>query len=425
MSFSQSSLGSGSDFHSVALSGSTGIAGSESTGGIYYTTDGGATWSISNRNRGFFNPVALNGLTGIAGSDSTGGIYYTTDGGQTWSISNVTTGSFFSVALNGLTGIAGSNSELGIYYTTDGGATWSISNVNSGNFLSVALSSDGLTGIAGSGSTGGIYYTTDGGATWSISNRNRGFFNPVALNGLTGIAGSDSTGGIYYTTDGGQTWSISNVTTGSFFSVAISSRSVGIAGSNSGLGIYYISSPLCFNEGTKILCLNNLGEEEYIAIENLRKGDLVKSYKHGYRKIDLIGKKDMINDANYIDNINGVILRNCMHKMIKTPENSLIEDLIITGHHSVLVDDLGEYKEKMDTINKYFSNPEKIEDKYLLLSSISNEFVKIEDVKIFTYYHLCLENDGNNKDKFGIWANGILVETTNKHDFILSNFSLL
>jgi len=36
---------------------------------------------------------------------------------------------------------------------------------------------------------------------------------------------------------------------------------------------------------TKILCLNKDLQEEYSPIENLRKGDLVKSYKHGYRKI--------------------------------------------------------------------------------------------------------------------------------------------
>ena len=46
------------------------------------------------------------------------------------------------------------------------------------------------------------------------------------------------------------------------------------------------SPPICFNKGTKILCLNKNFEEEYIPIENLNKNDLVKSYKNGYRKID-------------------------------------------------------------------------------------------------------------------------------------------
>ena len=48
--------------------------------------------------------------------------------------------------------------------------------------------------------------------------------------------------------------------------------------------------PICFNQGTKILCCNKNLKEEYISIENLKKGDLVKTYKHGYKKIDLIGK---------------------------------------------------------------------------------------------------------------------------------------
>ena len=56
--------------------------------------------------------------------------------------------------------------------------------------------------------------------------------------------------------------------------------------------------------------MNNLGEEEYIPIEHLKKGDLVKSYKHGYKKIDLIGKNIMINNPKHFSK--------CMYKMEKT-----------------------------------------------------------------------------------------------------------
>jgi hypothetical protein len=116
------------------------------------------------------------------------------------------------------------------------------------------------------------------------------------------------------------------------------------------------SDPVCFNEGTKILCLNKNFEEEYISIEKLRKGDLVKSYKHGYRKIDLIGKNAMLNDP--------CIWSNCMYKMKKNDNNGLIEDLIVTGGHSILVDDLLEYKEKNDEM--FGGKSQMIDDKYLL-----------------------------------------------------------
>ena len=43
----------------------------------------------------------------------------------------------------------------------------------------------------------------------------------------------------------------------------------------------------CFNEGTKILCFKN-NKEEYVPIQDLRKGDIVNTYLHGYKKIDLI-----------------------------------------------------------------------------------------------------------------------------------------
>jgi hypothetical protein len=175
-----------------------------------------------------------------------------------------------------------------------------------------------------------------------------------------------------------------------------------------------ISDPSCFNEGTKILCLNKNLEEEYIPIENLRKGDLVKSYKHGYRKIDLIGKNPMINNPDKFNE--------CMYKMEKTEENGLIEDLIVTGGHSILVDDLRNYKDEND---KIFGGTQIIDDKYLLLSSVSNDFKKLENNNLYTYYHFILENNGNDDERFGVWANGILTETPSKKQFTNHKYTLL
>ena len=163
----------------------------------------------------------------------------------------------------------------------------------------------------------------------------------------------------------------------------------------------------CFNKGTKILCLNSMKEEEYIQIENLKKGDLVKSYLHGYRKIDSIGKNSMINNPEHF-NLS-------MYKMEKTDTNGLIEDLIVTGGHSILVDDLGEYYNENN--GRFKGKIPKIDDKYFLLSAVSKEFTQLKDTNEYTYYHLVLENNGNNDERFGIWANGILSETISKNQF--------
>jgi hypothetical protein len=165
--------------------------------------------------------------------------------------------------------------------------------------------------------------------------------------------------------------------------------------------------PTCFNEGTKILCLNKNLEEEYIPIENLKKGDIVKSYKHGYRKIDLIGKNTLVNNPSKFNA--------CMFKMEKTEENDLLEDLIVTGGHAILVDDLCEYEHENNSI---FGETQKIDGKYLLLSCVSKKFKKIEDTQLYTYYHLILENNDDDEERFGIWANGILTETPSKNYYL-------
>jgi hypothetical protein len=146
-------------------------------------------------------------------------------------------------------------------------------------------------------------------------------------------------------------------------------------------------------------------KEEYIPVKKLKRGDLVKTYLHGYRKINIMCKGILKNNINKF--------RDCMYKMKKTDENGLIEDLIITGGHSIMVDELT--KEEYDKTVSIWKL-DQVDNKYLLMAGISNKFEQIQGEKIFKYYHFSLENDGNPDNRYGVFANGVLVETPSETD---------
>jgi hypothetical protein len=182
-----------------------------------------------------------------------------------------------------------------------------------------------------------------------------------------------------------------------------------------GIDVEYTITPQlqCFNDNTKILCLNNNLKEVYLPIKDLKKGSMVKTFKHGYRRIDCIGKGTFQNHPDKWDN--------CMYVL---PKNvNMTDDLILTGGHSILVDNLTEYETEEQ--KKYWPNQEapKIDNKFLLLAAVSNKFTKVQNENQFTFYHFCLENDGNNKRRFGVWANGVLVETPSKLEYMKHRYS--
>ena len=219
-----------------------------------------------------------------------------------------------------------------------------------------------------------------------------------------------STAGISITGITDTTYTVTGLTNAyayTFQVQAVNAAGTGSAGTSTSV------NPICFNEGTKILCLNNQLEEEYVPIENLRKGDLVKSFKHGYRKIDLIRNSYLFNNPN--------IWNQCMYKMVKTEENGLLEDLIVTGGHSILVDDLGEHAEENNELFSGEGGTPIIDGKYLLLASVSKDFQKMLDDEIYVYYHFILENNGDLEERFGVWGNGVLTETPSKKNFINSH----
>jgi hypothetical protein len=175
------------------------------------------------------------------------------------------------------------------------------------------------------------------------------------------------------------------------------------------------AGPICFNEGTKILCLDKTLKEKYIPIEHLQCGSYVKTYLHGYRRIIAIGSNKMINNPNRYSS--------CMYAIKKSDSNNLNEDLIVTGGHSILVDTL-DGKEEQNKI--YFQGETyKIDDKYLLVAPLVDGVEKLENNNLYTYYHFVLENDGDENQRYGVWANGMLTETPSFKQFFENDGNFL
>jgi hypothetical protein len=167
--------------------------------------------------------------------------------------------------------------------------------------------------------------------------------------------------------------------------------------------IKQIKNVLCFLENTKILCLKN-NIEEYVPIQDLQINDLIKTYKHEYLPIELINSFKLYN--NYKNNIKDQLY------VFKKNKYDLTEDLILTGSHNILVDEL------IANTRLIIKNIYKIEDKYRLPT-----FMEINTEQytegVFTLWHLVLKNKKFvNNQNYGIYANGLLVESCIKKSFI-------
>ena len=88
----------------------------------------------------------------------------------------------------------------------------------------------------------------------------------------------------------------------------------------------------------------------------------------------------------------------------------MTKDLIVTGGHSILVDSMTHNEDIKN--KKYFGNDVQIIDnKNLLLAAASNKFTPLTDNNQYNIYNFCLENNGDDNARYGVWANGVLVET--------------
>ena len=162
------------------------------------------------------------------------------------------------------------------------------------------------------------------------------------------------------------------------------------------------NSIVCFLEGTNILSLNDENKEEYIPIEKLRKGMLVKTLTQGFVPVNMIGRSTIIN------NTTDERIKDRLYCLSKEKYPELTEDLIITGCHSILVDSLN--AEQCEKTVKDLGNIFATEGKYRLMAYLDEKAVPYKEKGIMAIYHLALDNNDYYKN-YGIYANGLLAET--------------
>lgn len=178
-------------------------------------------------------------------------------------------------------------------------------------------------------------------------------------------------------------------------------------------GSYYLypAAP-CFLEGSKILALVD-GKEVYVPIEKLQKGDLIKTSRNGYKKVELIGKGTIVNSGN------NERIEDRLYKCSTNNYPELTEDLYITGFHSILVNTLTDIQRKKTV--EHMGHTFVTENKYRLIACIDERAEPWSKEGEFTIWHVALENE-DKRMNYGIYANGgLLVESCSLN--YLKNYS--
>jgi len=168
------------------------------------------------------------------------------------------------------------------------------------------------------------------------------------------------------------------------------------------LSITVSDAPICFLKGTYIYT-----KDGYRLIETLKKGDLVNTFKDNYVAIDTIVEEEMYHDATKERN------KSQLYKLSYPEYPQLLKELYITGAHSVLVGKLTDKQKELivKDYGKTFAT-----DLFDRLPAYLDEKAKVHDVSgTYTIYHLSLENE-NMYSNYGIYANGLLVESLSKND---------
>lgn len=170
----------------------------------------------------------------------------------------------------------------------------------------------------------------------------------------------------------------------------------------------------CFLKGTMIDTTNG-----QVAVEDLRPHMFIRTFKHGYIPIKFIGKRILSHNSQEERHKNQLFV--CR----KDDYPGALDDLIITGCHSLLIDrDFKDDEEKQRVIDA---------NKDIFLTDGLFRLPAVADLQTTIYpkdgdyeiYHFALHHADETMN-YGIYANGILAETcSNRYITQFSGLSLI
>jgi hypothetical protein len=170
----------------------------------------------------------------------------------------------------------------------------------------------------------------------------------------------------------------------------------------------------CFHSSTQIL--TNIG---YRKIHELRPGDLIKTLKHGFVPINMIGKRDIYHPASQER------IKDQLYECSSETYPELFENLVITGCHSLLVDSFISDDQRDQAIEVNNNRLCITDDKFRLPVCCDLRASIYQEIGYYTVYHFALDNDDYYMN-YGVYANGLLVETCSKRFMKeLSNMTLI
>ncbi len=163
----------------------------------------------------------------------------------------------------------------------------------------------------------------------------------------------------------------------------------------------------CFLTDSKVLT-----DSQHVPIQDLKKGDLVKTLNHGLLPVKFVGKRSIYNYPTKERIISH------LYKLNKKDFIELSEDLFITGGHPLLVDNVNEETKKKLLDLSEMGTPIITEGKFRVFACVHPKAELWNDEGMKDIYDIVLENEDPHQN-YGIWVNGVLTESMDE-DFFLN-----
>ena len=195
----------------------------------YKSTDGGSSWSLVSTVNVFSLVVAIDPLvSGTVYVGTVGGVFKTTDDGATWTAMNGGLNTFIDALAidptNSATVYAGTRGG-GVFKSTDGGSSWTAVNNGLTSLQVKALTIDPQSTTLYAGTRAGeIFKSTDGGTSWSAIDTGvtAPMIHSLAVHpqaATTVYVGTDRNG-IFKSENAGAQWSLTSLRNVRVFSLA-------------------------------------------------------------------------------------------------------------------------------------------------------------------------------------------------------------